>query len=265
MADLAKILIADDSESIVEMLRLNMGLLDHVRVLPPVANGLQAMQVLQEEHPDLVIMDLILPHRDGMSILEEIARMPAPRPEVIILSAMHSEEIVTRVMNLGARYFMLKPFDVEHLCRKVREILQGPPASEKLTYSQSMGMRSQTLDEEIASVFLSIGIPAHIKGYNFLRHAVKMVMEEPALISAITKELYPGIAEHFDTSASRVERAIRHAIDVAWTRGRIDHINQIFGVTVYTIRDKPTNGEFIALLADKMKLERSVGEGRKQS
>ena len=147
---------------------------------------------------------------------------------------------------------MVKPLDMDILKARILELFNpGADSLPRMSYPQ------KSLDEKITSVFLTIGIPAHIKGYHYLREAVRMVFYEPDLINRITKELYPGIAKRFSTSASKVERAIRHAIEVAWTRGRIENINQIFGYNIYGKNDKPTNGEFIALVADKLIMERA--------
>ena len=171
----------------------------------------------------------------------------------IMLSAIGQDDFVRRAINMSARYYMVKPIDPDTLYKRIMDMMES-------TYAQrsqvcAISPKPQTLDEKIASVFLMIGIPAHIKGYHYLREAVRMVYFEPALCGRITKELYPGIAKRFQTSASKVERAIRHAIEVAWTRGKIENINQIFGYNIYSKNDKPTNGEFIALVADKLIME----------
>jgi two-component system response regulator (stage 0 sporulation protein A) len=160
-------------------------------------------------------------------------------------------------MELGASYYMVKPFDNHVLNRRIQEVAgqkSGAPVRSLLT----MPTGHKSLDEKITSIFLMIGIPAHIKGYQFLREAVRMVIEHSDVINRITKELYPSIAKRYDTSSSKVERAIRHAIEVAWSRGKIDNLNQIFGYTIYAKGDKPTNGEFIALVADKLLMEQSA-------
>ena len=154
---------------------------------------------------------------------------------------------------------MVKPFDFMMLAQRVYEAagesLRAEAISAKMIKQQGGKTGGETLEERIANLFLTVGIPAHIKGYQYLREAVRMVMDNPELMGRITKELYPGIAKRFQTSASKVERAIRHAIEVAWTRGKIENINQIFGYNIYSKNDKPTNGEFIALVADKLIME----------
>lgn len=153
---------------------------------------------------------------------------------------------------MGAEYYMLKPLNIETLAKRVEDLF-AQDIDTSSVISRNDGEKS--IEEKITNIFITVGIPAHIKGYQFLREAIKLAMEDPDIINSITKKLYPSIAERFDTSASKVERAIRHAIEVAWNRGKIENINNIFGLTVYTNNEKPTNGEFIALVADKMLLE----------
>jgi two-component system, response regulator, stage 0 sporulation protein A len=152
-------------------------------------------------------------------------------------------------MNMGASYFMAKPINIDTLCKRIIEL------NSNVIYTSIASSTSRELDEKISHIFITVGIPAHIKGYKFLREAIKLSISDPNIINSITKKLYPAIAEKFDTSASKVERAIRHAIEVAWNRGKIENINGLFGVTVYSSNEKPTNGEFIALVADKMLME----------
>ena len=180
------------------------------------------------EHPDIVLMDIDMPGMDGFELLERLnSGLVKDVPAVIVISALRQEEMVRQACTLGAKYYMVKPIDPDTLYKRIMDMMES-------TYAQrsqvcAISPKPQTLDEKIASVFLMIGIPAHIKGYHYLREAVRMVYFEPALCGRITKELYPGIAKRFQTSASKVERAIRHAIEVAWTRGKIENINQIFG------------------------------------
>ena len=203
-----------------------------------------------------------MPQMDGYALLEEMRRRSLPsHPQTIVVSALSRDDFVTRAIELGATFYMVKPFDMRHLMSHIRDLSGGkikPAGAAAPAPRESQNRRVQTLDERLGSLFLTIGIPAHIKGYQFLRQAVKMVVEDPDRINRITKELYPGIARHFGTSASKVERAIRHAIEVAWNRGRIETLNTAFGCKVCTPEDKPTNGEFIAMIADKLSMERSA-------
>jgi len=217
-------------------------------------DGQAALDALRGGNYDVLITELIMSRLDGFELMERLsAGLCEKPPAVIVLSAMRHEDMVRRACAMGARYFMVKPVEPDTLFRRVLEMLEN-------SYNDhaeicALSAPPKTLDEKITSVFLIIGIPAHIKGYQYLREAVRMVYFEPELINRITKALYPGIARRFATSASKVERAIRHAIEVAWTRGKIENINQIFGYNIYTKNDKPTNGEFIALVADKLIME----------
>jgi two-component system response regulator (stage 0 sporulation protein A) len=223
-------------------------------------NGLEALNHLANEPVDVMITDLIMPVMDGYTLLEEMRKLELePVPKVIAVTALGRDDFVMRAIERGVMYYMVKPFDMKHLLRHIHEVMGMSTRDTDQPLRQAMPLRqTQSLEERISSLFLTIGIPAHIKGYSFLREAVKMVVEQPDVINRITKELYPGIGKRFDTTASKVERAIRHAIEVAWSRGRIDTLNRAFGCKVCTKEDKPTNGEFIAMIADKLSMERSA-------
>ena len=183
-----------------------------------------------------------MPKLDGYGVLEKID----PSRRVIVMSALSSGSFVTKAINSGARYYMMKPFRFEQLEARIVECMKSSAVSR---------IKNKTLEEKITNIFITVGIPAHIKGYQFLREAIKMAIDNPDVINSITKRLYPEVARRFNTSPSKVERAIRHAIGVAWNRGKIENITSLFGVRVYSHNEKPTNGEFIALVADKMLLE----------
>ena len=218
------------------------------------ADGQAALEKLRQEHFDVLITELVMPVLDGLDLLEQLRLEPVNRPGVIIMvSYMRSDSLLQRSFAKGASYVMLKPVEPEFLHRRMRDLLEAGNAEKEITFAPRP--RAQTLDEKISAIFLSVGIPAHIKGYHFLREAIRMVYCEPELISRITKELYPGIARRFNTTPSKVERAIRHAIEVSWMRGKIENMNKLFGFNVYGKNDKPTNGEFIALVADKLIIE----------
>ena len=178
------------------------------------------------------------------------------------LTALGRDDFISRAVNLGVNYYMVKPFDFMMLAQRVYEAagesLRAEALSAQMIQKQGGKPSGETLEERIANLFLTVGIPAHIKGYQYLREAVRMVMDNPELMSRITKELYPGIAHRFGTTSSKVERAIRHAIEVAWNRGRIDALDEAFGKNVCSLDDKPTNGEFIALVADRLSVDRTA-------
>jgi len=253
-----RILIVDDHgtlrKSMADFLRRQEGI-DEVR---EAANGVDALKCLHESRFDILVTDIVMPMMDGYMLLEELRRQQiTPQPRIIVASALGRDDFITRAVELGAQFYMVKPFEPEHLLNHIRELADGGARLLPAAHTPTP-VHVQSLDERLGSLFLTIGIPAHIKGYQYLRHGIKLVIEQPDMINRITKELYPSIAKHFGTSASKVERAIRHAIEVAWNRGRVDTLNRAFGCRVCTPEDKPTNGEFIAMLADKLSLERSA-------
>lgn len=250
-----RILVADDNIQYQTSLRDYLTAQDAVLHVDTVNDGYKALELLHKARYDALILDLIMPHIDGLGVLEELnSGLFENPPAVIVVSALRHEEMIRQACALGAKYFMVKPIEPETLYRRIQDVLESSllPIRNQFT---GMNQAPKTLDEKITSVFLVIGIPAHIKGYHYLREAIRMVYYNPEVINRITKELYPGIAKRYSTSSSKVERAIRHAIEVAWTRGKIENINQIFGYTIYSKNDKPTNGEFIALVADKLIME----------
>lgn len=243
-----KILIAnenaEESQRILEKLTTDEIKFD----VKQVNNGNDAIQMLKNEDFDLLIVDIVLPEIDGFEVIEN-AKEINKNLKVIVLSALASDVFMKKATNLGISYFMLKPISYDVLKKRVVDVL------EQSDVSQNKQIASKEIEEKITNIFITVGIPAHIKGYQFLREAIKLSMGNPEIINSITKKLYPSIAEKFETSASKVERAIRHAIEVAWNRGKIENINSVFGLTVYSNNEKPTNGEFIALVADKMLLD----------
>ncbi len=210
------------------------------------SDGENGIKLFRELRPDVVILDLVMPKKDGFGFLQEIEKGDA---KILVLSALNKDAFVSKAIDLGADYYMRKPCSFSELAERIRELTGSSNLSVKPT------KKNKDMDERISNIFITVGIPAHIKGYQFLREAIKMAVENPDIINSITKRLYPEVAKKFSTSASKVERAIRHAIEVAWNRGKIENINSLFGVKVYSHNEKPTNGEFIALVADKMILE----------
>ena len=246
-----RILLVDNHQPLRKSLSEFLTQQEGIALVREAANGVEALKLFREETFDILITDIIMPLMDGYTLMEELRRQVSPMPRIIVTSALSRDDFVTRAIELGAAFYMVKPYDVQHLLSRIRDL-----SGQKPRISQPADpRRSISIDERLGSLFLTIGIPAHIKGYQFLRQAVKMVIQQPDIINRITKELYPGIAKHFSTSASKVERAIRHAIEVAWNRGRIETLNTAFGCKVCTPEDKPTNGEFIAMIADKLAVE----------
>lgn len=259
MNDKIRVMVAEDNKMLSKQICETINDSDFAYVAAVASDGREAVEIIRENQIDVLILDLIMPIVDGIGVLEIINSEEIAIPEIIVLSAIGHEDIVQRVMSLNVHYYMIKPFDMDIVIKRIKTLsLSGIKGINKVAFANHNIMENKNVDEQITSIFLSIGIPAHIKGYHFLRAAVKKVMESPTLINAITKELYPCVAEEFDTTASKVERAIRHAIEVAWNRGKIENINEIFGYNIYTKNDKPTNGEFIALIADKLLVDRSA-------
>lgn len=200
-----------------------------------------------ELNPDVVVMEILLPGADGIDIAKKL-KNSNKKLKVIVMSNVNSTSLIEKAIDGGVDYYMMKPVNYELLTNKIEEV-----ASVGVEQNAD---KNKKLEEKITNIFLTVGIPAHIKGYQFLREAIKMAVGDPHIINSITKKLYPNIAEMYDTTASKVERAIRHAIEVAWNKGKIENINDVFGLRVYDTHEKPTNGEFIALVADKMLLEK---------
>lgn len=254
-----KLLIADDDPAVRDSLSQAFSALPDFDVLSPAKDGLDAVAKAETLLPDAVILDLVMPFLDGFGVLSNIDFSKfKKRPVFIVLSNLKGELFINKALSLGADYFMLKPADTSSLADTIRELCAPVPSRSSDNASLpdiSARKHRRSLDEKLANIFISVGIPAHIKGYQFLRESVKLAVERPDIVNSITKQLYPSVADIFHTSASKVERAIRHAIEVAWNRGKIENINNVFGIKIYSANDKPTNGEFIALLADKMMME----------
>lgn len=249
-----RVLLVDDNAELRRTIQEQLNKQEGLHVIGECANGLEALEALGKSRVDVMVLDIIMPQMDGYALMEELRRQqPERMPRIIVATALGRDDFVMRAVELGAKYYMIKPFETQALVARIREVVGQTGGGEIIQLGALQ--HAQTLDEKLSSLFLTIGIPAHIKGYQFLREAVKMVVENPDVINRITKELYPGIGKRFNTTASKVERAIRHAIEVAWSRGRIETLNRAFGCKVASKDDKPTNGEFIAMIADKLAME----------
>lgn len=247
----SKILIANENAEESKQISEKLTEEKTNRIVKTTSSGKEAIELVQTENFDAIVLDLVLTDVDGFEVIEK-AKSLNPKTKIIVVSALSSDTFIKKAISMGAEYYMLKPLNIETLAKRVEDLF-AQDIDTSSVISRNDGEKS--IEEKITNIFITVGIPAHIKGYQFLREAIKLAMEDPDIINSITKKLYPSIAERFDTSASKVERAIRHAIEVAWNRGKIENINNIFGLTVYTNNEKPTNGEFIALVADKMLLE----------
>ncbi len=251
-----KVVLCEDNSALAGEIRKCLASKEGISVEGVASGAAEAAEMIRLLKPDAVITDLIMPEKDGFFLLERISSGELGcSPITVVISALRQENIIDRALSAGAGYYMVKPIDAELLYKRLIDLADIKSSGTRRTTGT---VRARSLDEKITSIFLSVGIPAHIKGYQYLREGIKMVIDRPESIGSITRVLYPGIAEKFDTSPSKVERAIRHAIEVAWTRGRIENINDIFGYKIYSKNDKPTNGEFIALIADRLILEQTA-------
>jgi two-component system response regulator (stage 0 sporulation protein A) len=256
---LLKVLIADDNREFNELLTTYLSMEPDFEIIGSAYNGKEALEMIKQEVPDVLLLDIIMPHLDGIGVLEALAEMDLdPRPHVIMLTAFGHENITRQAVELGASYYILKPFNMETLAGRIRQLKGSvapvPPAVSSVATTGKKGYRKIPLEEEVTEILHQIGIPAHIKGYLYLREAIIMVVENIDLLGSVTKILYPSIAERFSTTPSRVERAVRHAIEVAWSRNNVDIIKKFFGYTIKTEKGKPTNSEFIAMMADRLRL-----------
>jgi len=263
-----EVLLADDNREFTNLLAEYITEQEDMMVTGIAYNGEEVLNMIGDSRkiPDVLILDIIMPHLDGLGVLERLREMNlSPQPKIIMLTAFGQENITQRAVQLGASYYILKPFDMEVLASRIRQLVGGQNVTAG-NVSMASTIKSnvvpmakgKNLDANITSIIHEIGVPAHIKGYQYLREAITMVYNNIEILGAITKTLYPAIAEKFKTTPSRVERAIRHAIEVAWTRGNIDSISHLFGYTINISKSKPTNSEFIAMVADKLRIEHKV-------
>jgi two-component system response regulator (stage 0 sporulation protein A) len=261
------VLIADDNQEFSRTLATYLGNQEDMEIIGIAKDGLEAIDLINEKSPDVAILDVIMPHLDGLGVLERVNSSSNlnKKPICIMLSAVGQDKITQKAISLGAEYYVVKPFDIELLIQRIREIKNFKPSgsnnfltreTKKTPYINVTSTKAEdTLEALVTNVIHGVGVPAHIKGYQYLREAIMMVVNDIDVINQITKSLYPQIAQKFNTTPSRVERAIRHAIEVAWGRGEVDLMENIFGYTVSAAKGKPTNSEFIAMIADKLRLE----------
>lgn len=246
-----RVVILQDSDKAIEALKSVIEEMVDFEVVGASTDGEIGLRLIKDNNPNFVILGIVLKNVDGFGVMEKLLKENADL-KVLVVSSFTSESIITRALSSGAVYYIAKPFKSEIIKNRLIELCEKTIEREDFS---GIEKRRNTLDEKISKIFISVGIPPHIKGYYYLREGVKMAVENPEIINNITKQLYPKIGEKFNTTASKVERAIRHAIEVACNRGRIETINSLLGIRAYSANDKPTNGEFIALIADKMLLE----------
>ena len=260
-----KVVIIEDNAIISQMINDLLSEQDDIEVVQTCSNGIDGMNAIDKTNPDVVILDIIMPECDGFTVIKT-EKLKHPECKFIVLSSLNQDEFVTKALQAGASYYMMKPFQKSVLMERIYDVCKTK--SELKCYQETQ--KSTKIDEKpvsndekeqkllnvkLSNLLMTVGIPANAQGYQYLRSAIILVFQHPDYTNAITKQLYPIVAKQFDTTPARVERSIRHAIEIAWNRGKIDKINGVFGIELFGKYDKPTNGELIALMADKLMLE----------
>ena len=247
-----KVILIDDNVELVRMIKEYFSS-NHagIEVVDTANNGKEGLKLIKEreEDYDLIILDLVMPDIDGIGVLEEM-RKENINKKVIVLTSYNSPEMIRKVSEYGVSFYLLKPFELPELEKRILEVTDKEELNNK-----SINLYKHNLQVSITNILHELGVPSHIKGYQYIRESIMIVYEKPDIIGAVTKELYPEVADKYDTTVSRVERAIRHAIEVSWNRGSWDLMEDIFGHSIDIDKAKPTNSEFIVTIADKLKLE----------
>ncbi len=266
MKNKVKLLLADSSTELMSRISVFFEGKGDVEVVGKAADGIEATEMLRELTPDVVLMEIVLPKKDGIAVLKDINAIPASRrPIVIVMTGAKKESVTNLCMELGADYFMIKPCEPETIYERIKLLSASLAAKQhggRIAMPENIHTGDRPSDRAIeisvTNTIHSVGVPANIKGYQYLRDAIIMSIKDSELINAVTKQLYPKVATRHNTSPSRVERAIRHAIEVACIRGNEEELYKLFGYTVSNNKGKPTNSEFIAMIADKLRLEMLV-------
>lgn len=278
------VLVVDDNSDVRNLISLYLESIDDVCLVGEAKDGFEALNMINEKLPDVVLLDVIMPQIDGLGVLEAVAKEQYyPQPKFIMLSSLGQDYVTQKAMSLGASYYLVKPFDMALLVQRIREVsnssfknsndylIMSETASEPYISIDTIRKTSERTSKhkeikkevkkdihdvecEVTRLMHDIGIPAHIKGYQYVRDAIGLIVDTPEMINGITKQLYPCIAKKYATTPTRVERAVRHAIEVAWGRGQVETFNEIFGYSINSKKGKPTNAEFIAMIGDKIRL-----------
>ena len=246
--DKVKVLMIDDNVQLIEAVKEYFKSSKQIEIIEEAYDGLEGFKKLEKSICDVVVLDLIMPNKDGLYVLEQMKKNNINK-KVIVATSYNTQEVIREVSDYGVNYYILKPFDFTDLEKRILDL------ANKKKNSKNIDLHHNNIQISITKILHELGIPSHIKGYQYIRDGVCMIFENPNMIGGITKELYPELANKFDTTVSRVERAIRHAIEVSWNRGNWDLMEEIFGNSVDIDRAKPTNSEFIVTVADKLRLD----------
>lgn len=256
-----KVLIADDNLRSAGLMEEAIKKDKEIEVIGKAEDGMDALEQIRTKEPDVVLLDLIMPKLDGLGVMEHVKKDVTLKkvPSFIVITGIGQEVVTESAFELGASYYMLKPFDYPLVISRIKQLRSvGSHRRMDGAGNNARGGNAfleRNLEADVTNVIHEIGVPAHIKGYHYLRDAIMMSVNDTEMLNSITKQLYPTIAKRHKTTPSRVERAIRHAIEVAWSRGKMDTIDALFGYTIHGGKGKPTNSEFVALIADKIRLE----------
>ncbi|MDR0293698.1 MAG: sporulation transcription factor Spo0A [Oscillospiraceae bacterium] len=257
-----RLLVADSNADFTALLAESIEDDSRLEIAGFARDGVEACKMVESLKPDVLLLEMMLPRMDGIEVLKHLNRKhPMSRPRVLVLSSLATDGVTREAIALGAQFVMVKPCDMTALLDRI-QLFGGDPAERPV--SPVITPAAVSLENRITDIIHEIGIPAHIKGYQYVRKAIAVAVENPAAIGAVTKILYPGVAETFGTTPSRVERAIRHAIEVAWDRGDLETLQSIFGYTVSNAKGKPTNSEFIAMIADRLQLQLKAEQRQQQ-
>lgn len=257
-----RVMIVEDHEKMRDLLKEIVEKEGDLIVVGTAQNGIEACEQIRQLEPDVVLLDLVMPGMDGLGVLEEMKRCEFTHnfPKFIVVSAVGEEHVIGEAFRLGASYYVMKPFDPEALISRIRSVIKGvektfycvrkiPP------YEDLCSVEKKEIEAEIGEILRGIGVPVHVRGYAYLKMAISLSLVNIEMLQSVTGKLYPTVAEAFNTTGSRVERAIRHAIESAWDRSESSQREELFGYTIHKAKGKPTNSEFIALIADKLKMD----------
>lgn len=253
------VVIADDNERMVRLLGEIVSKDEELEVVGTAKDGEEAVKLIKDKAPDVVLLDIVMPKLDGLAVMDKVNRDEEikNRPSFVMISAIGSEQVTEAAFARGADYYIMKPFDNDMVVNRIKNVrhVKGISNMRKVNaYEKLVREPELDLEQEVTAIIHDVGVPAHIKGYQYLREAIIMSVLDMDMLNSVTKILYPEVAKKFQTTPSRVERAIRHAIEVAWSRGRVETIEEMFGYTISVGKGKPTNSEFIALITDKIRL-----------